>query len=135
MPWFFVKSGRGQQGDAIASVYNVVARSNEWPEADLPARPSVDALVRLAVTSQASRLRDEILHSRAPMVVTLGEEARRVLGEIADETTGNATPLTVVGYGRRCSATIGDRDIAWVALKHPGQRSHAWRDAHASWKP
>ena len=83
---YFVKSHGAktrQQGNAIAADYAPFAAVG-LPIATLPPRPSIDELVWLAVTNHASRLRAELIKAASPIVVTLGEEARRVPAEIAD---------------------------------------------------
>ena len=143
---FFVKkgtAGRNQQGDVIERVYNRFADSrNGLERADLPERPSVDQLVELAVTEHRARLRMELVEADAPILITLGEEARRVLAGIADEAAGPPlTPLTrgpavAAAYGRPGSVTIDNRTIGrWYALAHPGNRDTYWAGLHASWTP
>lgn len=141
---YFVKSGgaKRQQGDAIAQDYEPFAKAAGLQSARLPPRPRVDALVQLAIDEHAIRLRHELAEAAAPVVVTLGEEARRVLLAIADEASGPPTePLErrrMAGdggdrYGAPGSLAIADQDMSWLALVHPGQRSPFWVNLHNAW--
>jgi uracil-DNA glycosylase len=136
-PWFYVKygtSGRREQGNVVSDVYNPFARARGREAGSLPPRPSPAELVRRCSREERARLRDEILASDAPIVLTLGEEARRVLLSIADSATGCPTsPLSLDSYGNEGRLTIEHRPIRWLALVHPGQRSRRWVDAHDQW--
>lgn len=142
---FFVKTGterRQQQADAITNQYAPFASKANLPSANLPSRPTRPELVRLALTEHRSRLEAEIGEAGAPVIITLGEEARRTLTGIADATEGQPT-LPLVGrgftgenaskYGVAGTATIGGRTMKWRALAHPGQPSRTWRMLHDSW--
>ncbi|CAN5851737.1 hypothetical protein BH23ACT1_BH23ACT1_00030 [soil metagenome] len=107
-----------------------------------PPRPGVEALVQLAINEHATRVRGELIEAAVPAVVTLGEEARRVLLAIADEATGPATePLEgrrLAGqgsdsYGASGSVAVAGREMSWHALVHPGQRSPLWVELHDGW--
>lgn len=136
-PWFYVKYGTGgrrEQGDVVSNVYNPFAESRGRALASIPRRPSPTELVRRCSSEERSRLREEILASDAPLLLTLGEESRRVLGSIADSSSGRPTgPLSLDGYGAPGQVTIGGRSIRWHALVHPGQRSRRWLEAHQEW--
>jgi hypothetical protein len=141
---FFVKSGgkRREQAEAIAADYAPFAAAVGLPTATLPPRPSIDALVRLGSSEHRSRLRGELIEAAAPVVVTLGEEARRVLVAIADFADGPPTqPLdgrrfdnpNVHTYGEAGEVAIAGHVARWYALVHPGQRSRAWQERHQGW--
>ncbi len=141
---FFVKRATGgatrQQADAIDQEYAPFADALGLAKSSLPLRPSPDALVSQAESSHRDRLRQELTTANAPVVVTLGEEARRVLGAIADAVAG--TPLQPLNaklaadcdhYGMPGIVRVGGWTASWYALKHPGQRSPAWNAAHDQW--
>lgn len=141
---YFVKSGggTGQQGDASRLNYAPFARAAGLPVAALPARPSIEGLIRLAVEEHAARLRAELTDARAPAIVTLGEEARRVVLALSDGAAGSPTePLSLqrfangaaTSYGEAGYNTIGGRGMAWRSLAHPGQRGAAWTALHDAW--
>lgn len=143
---FFVKRAgpraRGrQQGDVIEQVYNPFAQRAGLPLADLPARPAPAALVRIAVEEHRDRLRSELLDSKTPLVITLGEEARQVMLGIAAKCSGPPTSsldgVRLAGepgsYGARGEASVSDHTLEWMALVHPGQRSSGWRSIHDGW--
>lgn len=137
---YFVKSGRGSQGAAMTERYGPFASAAGLPAASLPPRPSIRSLVALAVTEHRDRLRDELVASRAPTVVTLGEEARQVLGSIVDdadgppvEALGTKDPGDAARYGKCGSIRVDGRTLEWMALVHPGQRTDTWTKLHDSW--
>ena len=142
---FFVKSGnarRREQADAINADYAPFAVEAGLPEARLPSRPGTEELIQLGLAEHSQRLREELTQARAPVVVTLGEEARRVLQGIADSAGGPpALPLEgrrLTGdagatYGEAGTVTLGDIDAQWYALVHPGQRSPVWTGLHDAW--
>lgn len=135
---YFVKTGAGQQGEALAA-FNKVADRLELPAARLPERPVPEKLIELAASDHRERLRAELVEASAPIVVTLGEEARRVLAAIADRTDGRLTrPLTASdtpadSYGTAGNVTVGAWTGTWYALVHPGNRSKLWRGLQAGW--
>jgi hypothetical protein len=140
---YFVKSGgaaKRQQANAIAADYAPFAEAAALPVAQLPPRPSIDELVRLAITDHASRLRAELVASAAPVVVTIGEEARRVLVGVADASAGPPTrslsmerPGLARDYGEAGTVSVDGCAMSWRALVHPGQRSVAWTAVHDAW--
>jgi hypothetical protein len=140
---FFVKRGGAkarQQGDVIDSIYNPFARTVNLPLANLPRRPTPTALIRRALSGHRDRLRAELSEAGAPVVITLGEEARQVLAGIADHGEGPpTTPLTRgadidEAYGLPGSLVIGDVEAAWYALAHPGNRDGYWAELHTRWQ-
>ena len=141
---YFAKSGgsRRQQADAIAAEYAPFAIRAKRPKAHLPPRPSENELVDIAVERHATRLRRELAEAAAPVIVSLGEEARRVLAALADECggppTGRLDARRLVGanashYGEPGTVRIAGHSMTWHALVHPGQRSTSWRALHDDW--
>ncbi len=139
---FFVKRGgsKRQQGDVIDEVYDVFAAARQGLlPADLPARPTVDALIDLATTEHRDRLRAEIVEARAPVIVTLGEEARRVLAGVTDRASGAPMlrltngPAVDKAYGEPGEAIVDDVSMTWFALAHPGNRDPYWAALHTAW--
>ena len=144
---FFIKKGtkrRPGQAEAMADRYGPFAQEVGLPPATLPRRPTRAALVKLAAAEHRERLVNELTTAAAPLVVTLGEEARRVLSEIADEASTNGAPTlpltasnfagsAAATYGERGSARVAGQSFGWHALVHPGQRSKAWCALHDQW--
>lgn len=139
-----MKSGnskRREQADAIATDYLPFAQALGWREPSLPPRPPAPELVELALSTHRPRLRAELEEANAPVIVTLGEEARRVLQEIADDSDGPPTlPLERAriwtetdSYGARGRVLVGTSEADWYALVHPGQRKEPWTGWHDSW--
>lgn len=143
---FFIKrsggGGRRQQADAIDQDYEPFAQAAGLPSASLPLRPAVANLVDLALSTHRDRLRSELVRSRSPLVVTLGEEARLVLAGLADDVEGGPTrPLDGKrfadhphDYGRIGAIRVGGFTAQWFALMHPGQRAPRWRQLHDQWR-
>jgi len=138
LPRFFVKTGppaRPQQADRIRDVYTPFAELTGLPSSLLPQRPSPAQLVAQAIKDEGSRLRAELAEAYAPTLVTLGEEARAVVAEVADEASG--APLDPLyrddSYGRAGAVRIGNYCAPWYALTHPGNRSPAWTALHTRW--
>jgi hypothetical protein len=137
---FYVKTGtpsRRGQADVLEQVYAPFAREVGLPDAALPARPSPAELVRTALTSQVARLAEEWREAAAPVLITLGEEARQVAGGLADEAQGAPTRQLRANdgsYGRPGRIRIGDRSAHWLAVTHPGNTSRAWRSAREGWR-
>ena len=140
---FFVKRAGAlhrQQGDVLDAVYAPFAAEFGLPTANLPARPTPAALVALSKVDHRDRLRGEFVEAESPVVITLGEEARRVLVGIADSATG--VPLAPLAqatmhessYGEAGRVVIGDTSALWYALAHPGNRDSYWRGLHAAWQ-
>jgi hypothetical protein len=139
LPWFFVKyansKSRREQGDAIAQSYGPFAAHAGLTSADLPSRPSAQALVDIAVNTQRERLRSELLESRTRMVVTLGQESWDTLCRVVDNVRTPSAKLSHTHYGTAGSVTIGLKRFEWLPLAHPGiiRRAGPWKDAHIAW--
>jgi len=139
VPWFFVKSGTGSQGDAIDQRFNPIARTVGIPEGTLPRRPSVSSLVKIAASApRREMLRAEILDAHVDMVITLGQEASDAILRVADKSDSTPRSLTPdETYGRPTSLTINYRQMEWLALAHPGfirQTTNArWLSALDDW--
>lgn len=140
VPWFFVKSGKGSQGDAIAARYDGWAAGAGAPQSSLPARPSPAALVTLA-TSDARRqsLRREIVDIASSTIITLGQEAIDGLRAVADRSIGGQAVLRpTADYGSPCELQIDNHSFTVLPLIHPGflrQRGtdDPWRRTHHAW--
>jgi hypothetical protein len=136
VPWFFVKHGSKQQGAAIVGRYNPFAAATGLPTSNLPSRPAADELVALAIDTQRDRLRHEITQSRAPLLVTLGDEALRTLVGVVDSHNLATERLDRISYGTTGTVKVGGSNVEWLPLAHPGivRRAGPWRDAHDAWK-
>jgi hypothetical protein len=140
---FYVKRGGAktrQQGDVLDDVYAPFAAKVGLNPANLPARPTPAALVRLAVSDHRDRLRQELADAGSPVVITLGEEARQVLAGIADDIAGPPTStlsrntIVEVAYGEPGTVTIDGTRVVWYAVAHPGNRDTYWRGLHDAWQ-
>jgi hypothetical protein len=142
VPWYFVRHSQDQsthreQGDAIDAEYAPLAAADVGaPLADLPTRPSANTLVRWAVEQRREILRAELTESDAPLLVTLGEEARRVAVEISDSVGGvpkNELNQGMKDYGAPGELQVAGRTLRWLALYQPGQKHEAWTLRHQRW--
>ena len=137
--YYVHRAGPGSQGYALDEVFGPFAQAVGIAAARLPTRPSRARLVNTAVAEHGVRLRAELVESGAPLVVSLGEEARRTLARIADGSDGEPTqPLTLGGmadgqYGFKGTIRILDYCADWIAIVHPFQSVPAWRALHAAW--
>lgn len=137
---FYVKKGTVQkpgQADVIRTVYNPFAQQVGLPQASLPPRPTRAALVGIAVKEEGSRLVQEWLQAAAPILITLGEEARQVAAALAEESEGPPRlPLRSNDpqYGHPGRIAIAGHAARWMALTHPGNRSQTWTDARQGWR-
>lgn len=144
---FFVKRGhpptRGQ-ADVIDQVYEPfrLAAGCGLESAALPPRPSATQLIRLATTEHRKRLRYELAEAQAPILITLGEEARAVIASIVDTHSGpTGEPITAkrfkgadaASYGEARSARAPGHQMKWYALAHPGQWTGPWPDLRRRW--
>lgn len=142
VPWYFVKRSakpraKREQGDAMDADYApLAARDPSAPPVSLTTRPSVDHLVRWSVAERREALRRELLESEARVLITLGEEARRVIVGIADAIAGGverALEEKMTGYAEPGTCSIGGHRTRWFALRHPGQRGKGWSALHRAW--
>jgi uracil-DNA glycosylase len=131
---YFVKR-TGSQGKAHSGRFRAFADQlglEPQRRPQIPNRPTPAALVRTALTEHRERLIREIRESRAPLLITLGNEALWTVAGLAehDELPDR---LTKVGYGRRVTARVDGRPVEVLPLKHPGNRTGHWPSIHASW--
>lgn len=142
---FFVKRGTAKQrgqGDVMNQDYEPFRITAKLSAATLPLRPLPAELIHLATTEHRKRLRRELTDAHAPMLITLGEEARAVLAAIVDTSSGAPVlPLTTerfsgagaAEYGEVGMATVSGHEMVWHALAHPGQRTGSWRALREQW--
>ena len=139
IPWFFVKSGAGSQGAAIAERFNPWATQYGAPTSSLPPRPTPKQLVGLLDPSgRRESLRDEIISINPDTILTLGQEALDGLRVASDECRPAQERLAPDDqYGRSGSATIANHQFEFMATAHPGllrqTRRADWLSAHQNW--
>lgn len=140
VPWFFVKGGKGSQGEAISMRFAPFAAEAGVHPGSLPSRPSEAELVRIATqTARRESLRDEILRAGAPLLITLGSEALAAVRGIANSVEGAQSALQVDGYGAVGGVTVASRTMAFRPLAHPGllrqiPDANPWKKAHLHWR-
>jgi hypothetical protein len=139
IPWFFVKSGAGSQGAAIAQRFDPWALQHGAPISSLPRRPSPKRLVELlAPSGRRESLRNEIISIKPDVILTLGQEALDGLCAASDECLPAQERLVPDDrYGRPGSVIIANQAFELIATVHPGllrqaQQGH-WRSAHQTW--
>lgn len=133
VPFFHVHRGPGTQGAAMSSRYDVFARQHGLPLHNLPDRPSPDRLIQYAVEQELVRLREELLDSKASLVITLGNEALAVAAALVEGDLPRALSPGAT-YGATSTTRIEGRTIQVLPLVHPGQRAAVWRAAHDRWR-
>ncbi len=155
-PVFVVKRGKGsrrEQGDAIDAEYNAIASSIGRSPSSLPARPGQKALVAAALTMFRSGLIADLESADARRVITLGDEAMRVLSGIAELSpqppADTLADLYGDRYGEPGTIRVNDRRVEWLALAHPGllkgtpsdcdidprkRTIQGWNWLHAQWQ-
>lgn len=133
LPFFFIQSGKGKQGDAMRGRYDKFAAAKGLEPHELPARPTPSELVRRAVNEEGERLRDEIQRSQAPLLITLGNEALQVARGILDDPQLPRKLSPGHEYGQRFATTLDGTALEVLPLVHPGQRSAVWLTAHEEW--
>ena len=127
-----------QQGDAIAQEYAPFAARLGLPACTLPTRPDQRQLIARALQDHRTRLLTELSEISAPRLVTVGEEARRVILGLVD-TQRDDPPYRSLkasdpSYGQPGSARIDGRSMEWIALVHPNQNAEHWRAANQRWR-
>jgi hypothetical protein len=138
VPWYFVKGGRGSQGDAIKQRFEPFAVENGVDPGSLPSRPSPQRLVEIARSDdRRETLREEIVEAGAPLVVTLGQEALDAVRAVADRSAGVQSRLSPDGYGTRGELVIASDTYVLLPLAHPGFERQTtrpdWKAAFAQW--
>jgi hypothetical protein len=122
VPWFFVKDGRGSQGEAMRERFGPIATGIGAVLGSLPARPSAAQLVKLAAGVQRrDSLREELAAAGAPLVITLGQEALDAVRAVVDRCEGVQSRLVPnKQYGARGQIEVGQRRMELLPLVHPG---------------
>jgi uracil-DNA glycosylase len=131
LPYYFVKSGTGSQGQRISAVYQPFAAAHGLPRAELPYRPRPHELIARTIADEASTLRHQLHESGAAHVVTLGQEAADAFAAIFATEQVLLRPDHTYGHHR--PVIIADRRIDWLPLTHPGNRTPTWRARHTRW--
>lgn len=138
VPWYFVKSGKGSQGEAIASRFAPFAAHAGVDPGMLPPRPSAMQLVGIAASERRrSSLRTEVVAAGAPVVITLGQEALGALRAVAEEVSGVQETLAPDGYAVLGEVAIDGHRYDLLPLVHPGFRRQTvdqrWRESLEAW--
>lgn len=133
LPFFHVHRGTGTQGEAMSGRYDPFASTHGLPLHQLPDRPPTDQLIVRAVRDEGPRIIDELLTSGSPLLITLGNEALAVAGQLL---TGNFPDRLQPNenYGQRHRGALDGRTVELLPLVHPGQRSSRWTKAHERWR-
>ena len=131
LPTYFVKDGAGSQAERIRMVYQPFAVQAGLHAADLPPRPRTQELVRRSIVEEGDVLVGQLAESRAPRIVTLGQEAADVFSRITDAESVALRPDA--GYGKPRSVIVAGAQWEWIPLTHPGNRTPAWARRHAVW--
>ncbi len=139
VPFYFIKSGSGEQGNAIRKKWQPLADEHGWPGGDLPKRPTPQTLVHMA-EDKARGLEAEIASGKPTAIVTLGQEAAVALGRVVEVI--NPPPCLLLKahddtYGDPGTVVLDGREVTWIPLAHPGatgRNNTDWHTAHTAWK-
>ncbi len=139
VPFYFVKSGKGEQGAAIRKKWQPCADEHGWPGGDLPSRPSTQIVGHMAADS-ARGLAAELASGKPAAIVTLGQEAADALAttvEVVARPPGVPLQFQDDEYGNPGTIRLDGREVTWIPLAHPGvtgRPNTAWHEAHSAWK-
>lgn len=140
VPWFFVKGGAGSQGQAINERFNPIAENMGATTGALPDRPTHARLVKSASEEpRRSSLRAEIVAAKAPLVITLGQEALDAILAVADTCAGVQSRLAATDtYGVRGELVVDGFQAELLPLVHPGfqrqTKDAKWKAQLARWE-
>jgi hypothetical protein len=129
---YLLQTGPGSQAAAIARAYESFAGARGLPPVSLPAYPATErAFVRMALSEDDGHVLAQLQASGADLVVTLGQPAADVLGELLGIERVLLTRDST--YGTRRDIWSEGRWLGWLPLKHPGQRRPEWVAHHGTW--
>jgi hypothetical protein len=96
--------------------------------------PSEGRIVAEALAHHRERIASELEESGAPVLVTLGNAALRVLADVLRVSSIHGLTPDPAVYGQTVHARFGGHEIAWYPVCHPGQRKPAYQRVHDLWK-
>jgi uracil-DNA glycosylase len=121
-------AARRLESDRVASV----VRELSIPPRRHATHPSESQIVRFALQGHRDRLRAELDLARPECVVTLGNAALRVFGELVEVGGGAMKKLSVDGFGSPVTARLDGRAVRWLPLAHPAAPA-IYQAAHRQW--
>jgi hypothetical protein len=89
-------------------------------------------IVRMAKAEHRNRLLEELDCASPETVVTLGNAALRVFGDLVDSCDRTISKLSIDGYGAPVSAIVFGKQVEWFPLAHPAAPA-AYQTAHDAW--
>lgn len=125
---------RGQE-EVVTGKFEPFATKLGLPWKGVPPRlrhPEEDQIVTETRDLHLKRLMTELRTAQPAIVVTLGNAALRVFASLAALSEPEALEPKKE-YGTPLPATIAGRQVTWIPLVHPGQRSKEWQAVHARW--
>lgn len=109
-----------------------VVRSLGVPEGCHRGHPSESEIVRFALAEHRDRLIMELDVARPECVVTLGNAALRVFGDLAGPASPAIKTLSVDSYGSPLGITVSGQSVVWLPLAHPASPA-IYQTAHTAW--
>ncbi|MDP2272664.1 MAG: hypothetical protein Q8N23_01485 [Archangium sp.] len=91
-----------------------------------------DEIAQLTYDKHQKRILGELRTAAPKLVVTLGNAALRVFARLAQIPEPELLKPNK-DYGTEVTVTVGDQQLQWLPLVHPGQRSKEWLAAHTKW--
>lgn len=125
---------RGQE-EVVTGKFEPFAQKLGLPWTGVPPslrHPEEDQIVTEARNLHLKRLMNELRLAQPRIVVTLGNAALRVFASLAGLSTPEALKPDK-DYGAVIPAMVAGRQVSWIPLMHPGQRSKEWQAVHARW--
>lgn len=94
--------------------------------------PTESQIVQMSLGEHRERLTTELSVARPERVVTLGNAALRVFGEIVDGAERSIRKLSVDAYGEPINVCVAGRSAEWIPLAHPAAPA-VYQEAHKAW--
>ena len=94
--------------------------------------PTESQIVKMALGEHHERLTKELSIARPDRVVTLGNAALQVFGEIVDSSECFIRRLTPDSYGAPIIVNVDRRKVEWIPLAHPAAPA-IYQEVHKNW--
>jgi uracil-DNA glycosylase len=98
----------------------------------LPSHPSEEDIVKRALETELPRLRSELDAAHAPIVISLGNAALRVMAALLGVGDAPLLSPNLSTYGQARSVHFDEREVTWYPFAHPGAPK-PYQHAHKVW--
>jgi hypothetical protein len=107
------------QAKRVNDTYVPIAELLGLPASTLRAVPGGEGAIVREARTHYDRVRAELRRHRPTTVVTLGNAALRVMGEMTEEPNSARRALTRDSYGQTLRAALDGHRFEWLPLVHP----------------